>query len=329
MPSLFSQPSLPHLRSQSRLTRTVATTGLVLSLAVTGACELRIGEGSPAALPESSVSEVTRDGLARQCSLLASTARVVSVSDEKKAVVRLAANVDTQADLYSTALGGVWDPWPTSAPTDYPTVEPVPTAASDATKEDLLESLLEGIALSTDAALAATDEDSVRLYASMTISWSLSARELDSESVEFAGHDATNLTSPLDGDTLLAYDAARYALEEVAARTDTDSTEHKRAVSNIADLQALINASLAAGSEDTRLSAYAEPTTPADSSTSLDITWARQVWVDIMNAELQAMVNAEPDSEQRAEALNAAVLAARRAQVWDADLGELPGYQSE
>ena len=65
--------------SGRRMTRRAAVLALGSSAVVAlGGCGLRLGKGSPASLPTASTAESARDGLARQATLISSTASVVS-----------------------------------------------------------------------------------------------------------------------------------------------------------------------------------------------------------------------------------------------------------
>ncbi|WP_257210736.1 hypothetical protein [Actinomyces ruminis] len=115
---------------------------LAAAVTVTTACGVRWGEGSPASLPTVPASEAVRDALARQATLIASTAQVVARSDAQQSTQAeaIAAAARTQLE----ALGGVWDPWATPVPTTYQTVSPAPSAAADVDVDDLVSALAEG-----------------------------------------------------------------------------------------------------------------------------------------------------------------------------------------
>ena len=81
-----------------------------------------------------------------------------------------------------------------------------------------------------------------------------------------------------------------------------------------------------AGSEDTRLGAYAAPTEPSSPDVSTQVSWARQVWSAIVSAEIQEVGSANAATPAREAAVTGAVDAARRATAWGADFSALPGY---
>ena len=75
-----------------RLRRASGALALALALGATGACELRLGEGSPASLPSASTTEVARDALARQATLIGSTATVVLTHPEDAKTIYITSN---------------------------------------------------------------------------------------------------------------------------------------------------------------------------------------------------------------------------------------------
>lgn len=307
--------------SRRRVLRGGGAVAAAAALALATGCEVRLGSGAPDSLPTPSAAEATRDALARHSSLIASTADVVAGSDSQGADVaeRLAASARTQLD----ALGGVWQPWESPPPSGYPTASPVPTASSTATAGELVTMLTEGATRASTAASQASETTAAHLYASLAVAWLLGAISLDDGAVETPGRSAS-ASAPVPGPVLQAYDGARYAFEEVAARATDD--QRTRATEDAAYAGGVVSASLALGGQDTRLSAYAPPAQAADDA-SLDVTWARQAWRSVMEAEV-AGVEAE-GGEATAGAINAAADAARRAQAWGATTDEpLPGYVS-
>ena len=132
--------------SGPRMTRRTAVLALGAGLATTlGGCGLRLGKGSPASLPTASTAESARDGLARQATLISSTASVVSqASGTDATTAALAEGVKHTADAQLETLGGVWEPWASQVPSSYPTVAPVPSPSADATTQDLAAALSDG-----------------------------------------------------------------------------------------------------------------------------------------------------------------------------------------
>ena len=295
--------------------------GVAAALALAAGCELRLGSGAPDSLPEPPAAEATRDALARHASLVASTADVVAGSGASGAdtAQRLADSGRAQLD----ALGGVWQPWASAAPSGYPTASPVPTASSTATAGDLVTMLTEGATRASTAASQASETTAAHLYASLAVAWLLGAISLDDGAVETPGRSAS-ASAPVPGPVLQAYDGARYAFEEVAARAADD--QRNRATADASYAGGVVSTSLALGGQDTRLSAYAPPTQAADDA-SLDVTWARQAWRTVMEAEI-AGVEAD-GGDTTAGAINAAADAAQRAQAWGETVDDpLPGYAS-
>ncbi|WP_172191096.1 Tat pathway signal protein [Actinomyces faecalis] len=321
-----------HLLSSPALSRP-ARAGLALTLAGallagTSACDLRLGHGAPATLPTASAAEATRDALARQAALISSTAQVVSASGQAEAASQ-AARLIEDADVQVQALGGVWQPWPSPAPTPLPTTTPVPTAPSYATPGDLLDSLVAGAQQAHEAALQAPDAAAAQLYTALTVSWATAASQLatplgQSEATwpTGAARQVSTVTTTLDADLLQAYDAARYAMEEVAARSA--DARRSRAQTDAAYADDVVNASIALGGTDSRLAAYAAPA--SDGSTSTDVAWAQQAWVRVCEQEIVSL--GAPGLSQRAAAIDAAIDAGLRAQAWGAPLPALPGYDA-
>lgn len=296
---------------------------LTAAVALTAACGVRLGEGSPASLPTVSAPEAVRDALARQATLIGSTAQVVARSGAQQATQAEAVAAAAQTQL--EAMGGVWDPWATPVPTTYQTVSPAPSAAADADVDDLVSALIDGLGQAREAAAACEDAATARLYAALAVAWSLQARTLNEDAVETSGRDASALAGALPGELLAAYDAARYALEEVAARSTDEA--RTRAEADVAYAKAIVSASVALDGEDARLAAYAAPTEPADSATSLDVTWARQVWLRVEETELAQVAAA--GGEATGSAIDAALYAAERARAWGAAADDpLPGYSA-
>lgn len=315
---MTSSPGGPALRPTPLYRATALLAVCALTVGAAG-CGLRIGDAAPQALPTASEQEATRDALARHTVLLSSTAAsmLAAFPDDPSAPVASALVADTAVQL--EALGGVWEPYATAVPTTYPTASPVATAADGATQEALAEVLSQGVVQAREAALAATQADRASLYAAVAVSWSVRLAALSPGSVSPAAR-STDLASPLPGDLLRAYDATRYALEEVAARSEGDTRALAHAQSQAAD--DLVNASLAAGGEDTRLAAYEEPAAEGDAGP--DLTWARHVWLQVAGAEVTAVGTAT--GQARAEYLDAAVYAALTATDWGAEISALPGH---
>ena len=213
----------------------VLAVGTAVTAALSG-CGLRLGKGSPASLPSASAAETARDGLARQAALISSTAGVVAqAGGGDTTTTGLAEGVKQTADAQLETLGGVWQPWPSQVPSAYPTVAPVPSASAGASAQDLATALADGSTLARRAAIAATSEQDARLFTSLTVAWSLQhdlfqpPSSADKPRVEVA--QGSKISSGL----LTSYDAARYAMEELAARSD--DSQRTRA---IADAKAAI-----------------------------------------------------------------------------------------
>ena len=322
-PALRSRPAPvgdARLPSSARVRlRRVGALLLVGALtASVGACALKVGEGSSVVLPQASTAEASRDAMARAATLIGSTAQVVATTSTDQTVVPTSASIQEEARQQVEALGGVWEPWATPVPTTYPTATPVATAAPDATVSDLVTALSSGVETARGV-LETAEPAQAQLAASLVVSWSTRLEELSPGSVAPAPRDA----EPLGADLLLAYDSARYAMEEVAARSAGADRERAQADGAVADQ--VVRASVALGGTDSRLAAYAAPTASSDAQ-GLDATWALQVELGVMTAEISTVGSAS--GAARTSAVDAAVDAAGRARAWGATLPALPAYQS-
>ena len=312
--------------SGPRMTRRTAVLALGAGLATTlGGCGLRLGKGSPASLPTASTAESARDGLARQATLISSTASVVSqASGTDATTAALAEGVKHTADAQLETLGGVWEPWASQVPSSYPTVAPVPSPSADATTQDLAAALSDGSTMARRAAIGAASEQDARLFTSLTVAWSLQHSLFIQEGSEDTPRVDVAQGSKISAGLLTSYDAARYAMEEIAARSD--EPQRKLATEDAKAATAVVNTAVAAGSEDARLAAYASPTESSDPSVSVQVSWARQVWSAVVSSEVQEAGSAKASTPAREAAVTGAVDAARRATAWGADFSSLPGY---
>ena len=308
-----------------RMSRRAAVLALGAAVTALGGCGLRLGKGSPASLPSASQAETTRDGLARQAALISSTAGVVAQAGGTDATVApLAEGVKQTADAQLETLGGVWEPWASQVPSSYPTAAPVPSASADATVQDLATALGDGSTMARRAAIGAASEQDTRLFTALTVAWSLQhdlivpASSADTPRVDVAQG------SRISAGLLTSYDAARYAMEEIAARSH--DPQRTQAADDAKAATSVVNAAVAAGSEDTRLGAYAAPTESSTPDVSAQVSWARQVWSAIVSAEVQEAGSAKASTPAREAAVTGAVDAARRATAWGADFSSLPGY---
>lgn len=325
-PALRSRPAPvgdARLPSSARV-RLRRVGALLLAGALTasvGACALKVGEGSSVVLPQASTAEASRDAMARAATLIGSTAQVVATTSTDQTVVPTSASIQEEARQQVEALGGVWEPWATPVPTTYPTATPVATAAPDATVSDLVTALSSGVETARGV-LETAEPAQAQLAASLVVSWSTRLEELSPGSVAPAPRDAATMSEPLGADLLLAYDSARYAMEEVAARSAGADRERAQADGAVADQ--VVRASVALGGTDSRLAAYAAPTASSDAQ-GLDATWALQVELGVMTAEISTVGSAS--GAARTSAVDAAVDAAGRARAWGATLPALPAYQ--
>ena len=174
------------------------------------------------------------------------------------------------------------------------------------------------------AAIGTASEQDARLFTSLTVAWSLQHSLFIQEGSEDTPRVDVAQGSKISAGLLTSYDAARYAMEEIAARSDepqrTQATQDAKAATSV------VNAAVAAGSEDARLGAYAAPAESSDPAVSVEVSWARQVWSGIVSAEVQEAGSAKVSTPAREAAVTGAVDAARRATAWGADFSSLPGY---
>lgn len=326
-------PRGPRMRAARRL----GALALAAALVACGGCGLRLGEGSPASLETAPQAEAVRDSLARQALLISSTAQVISQEGGQ-----VPAGLPSSAEAQAQALGGVWEPWATAVPTTYPTATPLATAQSGASPADLSAALEQGADAARQAAASAQSAQDAQLYTALAVSWSVSLEQVSPGSAsgvprrgdgtggsESSGASAGSSGSAssgaprtgeaISGQLLAVYDAARYACEEVGARSQDDAVR-ELAIQDARTATLVVNASIAAGGEDTRLPAYA-PAEGAD-----DATWAGSTWADVATTEVQETALAQASTPQRQAAVEAAVDAGLRAHAWGAQLPALPGY---
>ncbi len=137
---------------------------------ILGGCEIRLGSGSRASLPKRSDDELIRDSLARRTTLISSMASIVASSSDTR-IAEIARSLKGHTSTQLQALGGVWDPWPSGAPSGYPTVDPEPTAQSTTNVETLMSELVDGALQARAACMTAPNANTARLYGSLAVSW--------------------------------------------------------------------------------------------------------------------------------------------------------------
>lgn len=311
-----------HPGSTSHRLRT-AGAALLVGLALAG-CGVRI-ETPPPAVPVADAAEQARQDAARTAEQLRAAAAAAGVSADADLTPVLTA-VEAASAEHRTALGGVWAPWPGAGPdaTAYPgpdaTPSPTPTG-EDATPADVL-GLLEEAALAAHDAAVAHDGDLARLLGAVAISRTYLAQDLAAAlGEEASGLPAAPLAAPgpgeLDPDTSVALDAARYALEVVAARTT--GAERTRAVERADHLEEV--ASAVAPEDDRREVAY-DITAAAQGTATSEHALAATAELDVVRAYIALLA---ADGARRADVLAAAVDAAAAARSWSATLPALPG----
>lgn len=256
-----------------------------------GACDLRVGAGAPDTLPTMTQAQSARDALARRALLIASAAQHVSSSHSQAddTVRTLAGRLAQDATAQAQALGGMWQPWPSDAPTDLPTATALATATPGTTATALLSILADGVAQAREdlSHPDLLDHAQALATASVAVAWARDAASLAAAlGVDLprsvtgrARTSAPTEATQAAGSLLACYDEARYAMEEVAARSQ--GTERDRPASDAMTARAVVSALVAAGVPETRLGAYGRD----DES---DAAWAQRVWLAVAAAEIHA-----------------------------------------
>jgi hypothetical protein len=215
---------------------------------------------------EATTSETQRQELAVTAAKISHTAQALASGKSSG----LYSSVGHAAELYLDALGGVWIPWPSGAPSGYTNPPLATSAPSDATGVALVTSLTD---FSADALSAADDatEDTRPTYMAIALSARLYARDL----AEALGTDdpgcpavtATAAGSALgDSTTVEIADTARQWLEFDAASLPVGQRQAQ--LDRIASLSAFEDAAIAAGASDSRKASAPLPDNSAQSLTT-------------------------------------------------------------
>lgn len=270
----------------------------------------------PPEAPVPGAAEEARQGEAALATTLARTA----VPSSGPAVAAQLDVVAAQAQAHADALGGVWAPWPDGVPEGVDAPEP-PVTAAPATAEDVLALLAGGAASARAEALTTPDDTLAATLAATSISRAHAAADLAAALGVAApalpeaaplSREAL-LTRGADGPTVLVLDAARYALETVAARSEGSARDATRA--RAVHLRSLVDAALEAGAPDGRLPAYdlgtEDAATAAAAEQRLLEHWLFSLTL-VAPGEREALVAAAQD-------------AADRVRAWGGELGPLPG----
>lgn len=290
---------------------------LLAAVTLTG-CGVRL-ETPPPEVPVADAAEEVRQQAARAASELHAAARSARTAADEPEVVEVLVAVETAAARHHAALGGLWEPWPGAGPdataSPGPDATPTPTPA-DSTPGDVLDLLEESAAAARDGAIDQAGELG-RLLGSVAISRTHLAADLGGAlGVDVQTLPAAPLPAPepgsVDPGTSRAVDAARYAFEVVAARSD--GGQRDAAVARAAQLAAVAGA--VAPEEDEREVAY----DVSGADTTRDLAGAAEL--DVVAAYLALL---DGDRTDRAAVLDAATHAARQARSWDTALPVLPG----
>lgn len=296
----------------------LATLGGALTAGLSG-CQLRLGTKPVPVVPTADAAETARDTLARQARLVSETAQVVAQGGQEP-VHQLAEQITHWADAQAQALGGVWEPWPTATalPSGFPTASPLPTVAPASGPEELVSCLGAGVDLARRSCEQETGPEVARTYASLYVSWTLWQHRLDPQAPAEPGRDTTLLGAPLPAELLLAYDAARFTLQKVAARST--GLQRERATADAQAADQVVRASLALGGEDPRLPVYDPPQVPGEGSVEQEL--AQAVEMTVLRAEIAACATLE--GAARLQAVAGAAGMALRARQWGARPGDSP-----
>lgn len=296
-----------------------ALVAAVVAAATLTGCGVRLDTPSPE-LPVADAVELARQDAASAAAELRAAAGAARASlGPGEEVGEVLTTVENAAAEHLDALGGMWEPWPGAGPeaTAYPDEQTTsPPADTDASPADVL-ALLEESAAAAHAGAVAHAGELGPILASVAISRTFLAGDLAAAlTTEARTLPAEPLPPPEPGtvspDTSRALDAARYALEVVAARSSGD--ERSAAAERADDLAEI--AAAVAPEEDRRDVAY--DITAADDDRAL----AAAAELDVVRAHVASLAEADED---RDAVLAAATHAAGQARSWDGTLPALPG----
>lgn len=314
------------MRTPARRVR--AALAAALAAATLAGCGVRL-DTPPPDVPVADAAEEARQDAARAAGELAALAQAAAdaTADDDRLATALTAVAQASA-VHRDALGGVWEPWPGAGPdaTAHPgpspdpttTVPPLGTTSPDA----VLDALVAATTTAHGDAVAAPPGELGRLLGAVTVSRASLAAELASAlGTEAEPVPDAPLPVPepgtVDAETSRSLDAARYALEVVAARSSGDL--RAAVVTRVDHLAAVAGA--VAPEEDRRDAAYDLTGAEAGEGAS-EHALAAAAELDVVRAYVTLLASRADD---RADVLAAAVDAAGRARSWGAPLPPLPG----
>ena len=305
--------------------RAVRLAAAVLAAVSLAGCGVRL-DTPPPEVPVADATEEARQGAARESAQLHALAVAARAATDDAATGEVLIAVESAAAEHHAALGGVWEPWPGAGPeaTAYPGESPSPSEtpdAGEATPQAVLDLLEESAAAARQSALEQSGELGA-LFAAVAISRDRLAADLAEAlgtSVQALTAEPLPLPAPgsLDPETSRTLDAARYALEVVAARSSGD--QRTAAAERAAYLAEVAGA--VAPEEDIRDVAY-DLSVAADSETpERDLAAAAEH--DVVRAYVTLLT--ADDGVDREAVFAAALHAAREVRSWGGALPELPG----
>lgn len=287
---------------------------LVGTLSLSG-CGLRL-DTPPDALPsldpgQAGISAATRASAA----ISAGADAIANDASQSEALRAVAGNVRDQAEQRLSAMGGVWDPWPSGTPQD---AEPGPTPATvPGNLNDLLQLLVDSGATSCRAAGAAPEANEATLLAAVCAASSLDASRLagaggvqvPQETV--SGEQGVNpnpegsLTPITDKKVLQTLQNAEAALDFARFRSETAAAfltgdDRKLALERAQILSWEVQRLIELGAEDVRAGQYAlDFETLKDKSSAVRLLNSADA--DALAAELDVVAALPPAGKDQPE----------------------------
>ncbi|GAA1623626.1 DUF4439 domain-containing protein [Georgenia ruanii] len=328
-------PSAPRRGTARRARRGRSVRAAAVALAAAAAlagCGLVRFDTPPAEPASPSAAEVLRQDEAVRADRLAATVAEITAAPGVAPVLE---RVGAHARAHVDALGGVWVAWPEGAPEGVATQAPPTAPPTGATGRDVLSELTAGAAGARAGALSTSDGHLAAALLAVAVSRAADAADLAAAlGTQAPASTAAPMTPEalgtlkVDGADVQVLDAARFALETVAARTSGET--RARAVRQVGELQGLVDAALAAGAPDERRGAYdlgmGEPA--AGGSAASDTLGPEQAVAVAAEQRLLAhwtSVAAAAPPGQREAPVAAAEDAAAQLRAWGGQLPALPG----
>ena len=240
------------MQHADRDTRWMLAGGAVLAIAVVCGSLALAGvrlDDRDAAVPAASAGERARQGLAEKVARLRASASALQTAHPE---VPQYATIADRAKAYSAAVGGVWRPWPSGAPSGR-TNPPVATAAPVGVDGASLVAQLQDVSASALAASSKAPEGDrgsrlTAIDASPVLGGRASCGTADPAA---AGSSAAN------GDSVRVAEAARQWLQTDAAQLAP--AQRSRQTARIESVARLQSSMLAAGAPDGRSGPAAPP----------------------------------------------------------------------